>query len=407
MALRFSGRQPGHPLQASGAVALGRLLGGLLSHHLQHAFAEGLPHPDCLLAVPLGRRRLRQRGFNQSEMLARWLATDLQLPVHSDWLLRRGRRAPAGTGRRRAQNAICARPLPCRRAAVTGLHLALVDDVLTTGATRAEALPRLLPRAGARRIDVIAWRARPNQATEWLHWSPRLEPAMSHPLRHPHPRPGSSTPWRPRLPQRRPRAGAEQLREPRLPGGIEDDQPLIASSTARTAGAMRRSARNTPSAMSWPVRGAGGGAPSSATATACSNTPASTLCPVPRRGGRARSQATWTSWYRLGQLLGRLHAVGASRPFRAPRDTHSGGLRPCLLDTRWTAVSCRAACCRPTSRWRATCSNAWTSCSPACATSPIRLHGDCHPGNLLHRDDAFHVVDLDDCCMGPHYRTCG
>ena len=31
----------------------------------------------------------------------------------------------------------------------------------------------------------------------------------------------------------------------------------------------------------------------------------------------------------------------------------------------------------------------------------IRLHGDCHPGNLLHRDDAFHVVDLDDCRMGP------
>lgn len=34
---------------------LGRLLGGLLSHHLQHAFAEGLPRPDCLLPVPLGR----------------------------------------------------------------------------------------------------------------------------------------------------------------------------------------------------------------------------------------------------------------------------------------------------------------------------------------------------------------
>ena len=33
--------------------------------------------------------------------------------------------------------------------------------------------------------------------------------------------------------------------------------------------------------------------------------------------------------------------------------------------------------------------------------TPIRLHGDCHPGNLLHRGDAFHVVDLDDCRMGP------
>ena len=31
----------------------------------------------------------------------------------------------------------------------------------------------------------------------------------------------------------------------------------------------------------------------------------------------------------------------------------------------------------------------------------IRLHGDCHPGNLLYRDEAFHMVDLDDCRMGP------
>ncbi len=31
----------------------------------------------------------------------------------------------------------------------------------------------------------------------------------------------------------------------------------------------------------------------------------------------------------------------------------------------------------------------------------IRLHGDCHAGNLMHRDDVYHVVDLDDCRMGP------
>ena len=133
---------------------LGRLLGGLLSHHLQHAFAEGLPRPDCLLPVPLGRRRLRSRGFNQSEMLARWLATDLQLPVHSDWLLRPREGAhqqelDAAARKRNLRQAFAL----SERAVVKGLHLALVDDVLTTGAT-AEALARLLLRAGARRVDV-------------------------------------------------------------------------------------------------------------------------------------------------------------------------------------------------------------------------------------------------------------
>ena len=133
---------------------LGRLLGDLLSHHLQHAFAEGLPRPDCLLPVPLGRRRLRSRGFNQSEMLARWLATDQQLPVHNDWLLRPREGAhqqelDAAARKRNLRQAFAL----SERASIKGLHLALVDDVLTTGAT-AEALARLLLSAGARRVDV-------------------------------------------------------------------------------------------------------------------------------------------------------------------------------------------------------------------------------------------------------------
>lgn len=55
----------------------GRLLGERLAHHLEHAFAEGLPRPDLLLPVPLARRRLRQRGFNQAQMLADWLSRPL------------------------------------------------------------------------------------------------------------------------------------------------------------------------------------------------------------------------------------------------------------------------------------------------------------------------------------------
>ena len=120
---------------------LGRLLGELLSHHLQHAFSEGLTKPDILLAVPLSSRRLRLRGFNQAQMLARWLAHSLQLPV-TEHLLQRTQDTPAQQKLSAAE-----RKRNLRQAfqlgdplAVAGRHVALVDDVLTTGAT-AEAIP--------------------------------------------------------------------------------------------------------------------------------------------------------------------------------------------------------------------------------------------------------------------------
>ncbi len=132
----------------------GHLLGRLLGRHLQHAFADGLPRPDRLLPVPLAAARLRQRGFNQAELLARWLARDLQLPLDCQ-TLRRTRETPAQQGldaaaRKRNLRQAFALGTPLQPA---GLHLALVDDVLTTGAT-ANALGRLLLRAGAARVDL-------------------------------------------------------------------------------------------------------------------------------------------------------------------------------------------------------------------------------------------------------------
>ncbi|EXF43570.1 phosphoribosyl transferase [Pseudomonas sp. BAY1663] len=132
----------------------GRLLGERLAHHLEHAFADGLPRPDALLPVPLARRRLRQRGFNQARMLADWLGRGLAIPVEADTLQRLVDTPPqqqldAATRRRNLRQAFAL----SATARVEDRHLALVDDVLTTGAT-AEALARLLKRAGAARVDV-------------------------------------------------------------------------------------------------------------------------------------------------------------------------------------------------------------------------------------------------------------
>lgn len=133
---------------------LGRLLAELLSQHLQHAFDEGLSRPDLLLPVPLADKRQRQRGFNQAGMLAQWLSARLHLPLQPHWLLRlldtpAQQQLDAASRKRNLRRAFALAP----DSQVTGLHLALVDDVLTTGAT-AESLARLLKEAGAARVDV-------------------------------------------------------------------------------------------------------------------------------------------------------------------------------------------------------------------------------------------------------------
>jgi ComF family protein len=125
-----------------------------LGAHLAAAMAEvagDLLPADIVAWVPLARRRLRRRGFDQAEVLASALANRLDLP--SSRLLRRIRDTTAqarkgGSERRRAlQGAFEAGEDP------PGTVL-LVDDVLTTGATAA-ACARTLKRAGATRVSVL------------------------------------------------------------------------------------------------------------------------------------------------------------------------------------------------------------------------------------------------------------
>lgn len=132
----------------------GRLMAELLAQNLLHRFDEDLQRPDALVPVPLSQKRMRQRGFNQAAMIAHWLGDALKLPVN-ERLIQRMKDTPAQQGldaRARKRNLRDAFAL-VDPAGVTGLHIALIDDVLTTGST-ADTLARLLKKAGARTVDV-------------------------------------------------------------------------------------------------------------------------------------------------------------------------------------------------------------------------------------------------------------
>jgi ComF family protein len=126
----------------------------LFGDFLRYRFNEGLARPDFLLPVPLANKRLRQRGYNQAAMLASWLGPSLQLPVN-ERLLGRVKETPAQQGldaKARRRNLLGAFEL-FKPQDVAGKHIALVDDVLTTGST-ADVIAKLLRKAGARQVDV-------------------------------------------------------------------------------------------------------------------------------------------------------------------------------------------------------------------------------------------------------------
>lgn len=131
---------------------------GVLAGLIDEAISRhpALPAADCVLPVPLSRPRLSERGYNQAWELARRLAVRRGLPAHAGALLR-WKDTPHQVGADRAQRLHNLRSAlwvpPDGAAQVAGRQVALVDDVLTTGAT-AQAAALALHAAGAAGVQV-------------------------------------------------------------------------------------------------------------------------------------------------------------------------------------------------------------------------------------------------------------
>ncbi len=128
-----------------------RVLGELLAEHLVQCQA---PKPGMIIPVPLHGSRLRERGFNQAMELGREIAWQWRIPLEKKLVIRT-RPTPPQTGlpNRAARNRNVRRAFALNGSVSNVEHVAILDDVVTSGATVTE-VARLLKRAGVARIDV-------------------------------------------------------------------------------------------------------------------------------------------------------------------------------------------------------------------------------------------------------------
>lgn len=122
----------------------------------------------------------------------------------------------------------------------------------------------------------------------------------------------------------------------------------------------------------------------------------------PRRGGRAPELDDPEQLKELGRLVARLHNAGSTSTFRHRPSLSIEYLgvtpRDYLLSNRWLPPHLEAAYASVSEHVLARVRQAFARAGDY---RQLRLHGDCHPGNLLRREAVMHVVDFDDCCMGP------
>ena len=120
----------------------------------------------------------------------------------------------------------------------------------------------------------------------------------------------------------------------------------------------------------------------------------------PKKGGRPLDEPDADEWMHLGRLIARLHAVGARHPPRDrirlhPQHSTAAHLRY-TLDSGTVAPQYRSA-------YEDTVVSLIEQIAPLFeGVEALRLHADCHRGNILHRPgEGYHILDFDDMAVGP------
>jgi ComF family protein len=156
-ACRFEGvvRTAVHDLKFKGVRRRAELLGALVGEAIERRPLA----IDLLVPIPLGAARRRQRGFNQSELIANAVGARLGVPVVASCLERVKETQPQVRQSQADRRANVAGAFGCREPeAAAGRRIGLVDDVMTTGSTLSSAAEILKAHGAARVYAVVVAR---------------------------------------------------------------------------------------------------------------------------------------------------------------------------------------------------------------------------------------------------------
>lgn len=144
-----------HAFKDEDQQGCGRLLTACLVRHLQqYDLLDDLP--QALIPMPLHFLRQRQRGFNQAQVIAQQLGKALAIPVWDKHCVKIKNTA-SQQGQQRAQRVSnLAKAFQVKRPLINVKHIAIVDDVVTTGST-ANALATAIRQAGEQNMIISIW----------------------------------------------------------------------------------------------------------------------------------------------------------------------------------------------------------------------------------------------------------
>lgn len=147
-------RESIHIFKFEKKIGIHKPLGNLLVNYLKEYQRDLISQIDFIIPVPLHRKRLRARGFNQAQLLSSHIEEYFNIPLHLDLKRIRFTAPQMNLGREeRLQNIKGAFEIKNHNS-ITDKQLLLVDDIFTTGATVNEC-SKVLMKAGAKQVFVL------------------------------------------------------------------------------------------------------------------------------------------------------------------------------------------------------------------------------------------------------------